>query len=151
MTRSINNGHSASISRHTNIDSSVAGQPFQTAYAGVSSKTFGTLTFGRQVTLLGDGVTKYDPNLGSQAFSLIGMSGTYAGGGDTEDKRVDNSLKYLADTLRTSAAFGLMYKFNGSHGGSATRATRRISVPISRASPRMSTTRNSTLRLPPLH
>jgi predicted porin len=105
--------------QHTNIDSSVAGQAFQTAYAGMSSKTFGTLTYGRQVTLLGDGVTKYDPNQGSQAFSLIGMSGTYAGGGATEDKRVDNSLKYLL-TVAEAAHFGLMYKFNGSHGAANT-------------------------------
>jgi predicted porin len=105
--------------QHTNIDSSVAGQAFQTAYAGFSSKTFGTLTFGRQVTLLGDGVTKYDPNLGSQAFSLIGMSGTYAGGGDTEDKRVDDSLKFQM-TFADVGRFGLMYKFNGSHGAANT-------------------------------
>jgi predicted porin len=103
----------------TDIDSSVAGQAFQTAYAGVSSKTFGTLTFGRQVTPLGDGVAKYDPNYGSQAFSLIGMSGTYAGGGDTVDKRLDDSLKYsltVADIVR----FGLLYKFSQSNGGANT-------------------------------
>ena len=114
----LNNGLSLD-KQHTNIDSSVAGEAFQTAYAGVSSKTFGTLTFGRQVTLLGDGVTKYDPNLGSQAFSLIGMSGTYAGGGDTEDKRVDDSLKYML-TFADIGRFGLMYKFNGSHGAANT-------------------------------
>jgi predicted porin len=116
--QTLNNGLSLD-KQHTNIDSSVAGQPFQTAYAGVSSKTFGTLTFGRQVTLLGDGVTKYDPNLGSQAFSLIGMSGSYAGGGDTEDKRVDDSLKYLVN-FADIGHFGLMYKFNGSHGAANT-------------------------------
>lgn len=113
-----NNGRSTSA-QTTDIDSSVAGQAFQTAYAGVSSKTFGTITFGRQVTLLGDGVGKYDPNYGSQAFSLIGMSGTYAGGGDTEDKRLDNTVKYsvaVADIGR----FGLLYKFNQSNGGANT-------------------------------
>jgi predicted porin len=114
----INNGRPLN-QQITNLDSSVAGQPFQTAYAGVSSKTFGTLTFGRQVTLLGDGVTKFDPNLGSQAFSLIGMSGTYAGGGDTEDKRVDDSLKYLVN-FADIGRFGLFYKFNGSHGAANT-------------------------------
>jgi predicted porin len=112
--QTLNNGLSLD-KQHTNIDSSVAGEAFQTAYAGVSSKRFGTLTFGRQVTLLTDGVTKYDPNLGSQAFSLIGLSGAYAGGGDTEDKRVDDSLKYMV-TIFDIGRFGLMYKFNNSSG-----------------------------------
>ena len=91
-----NNGRSvASGTQTTNLDSSVAGQPFQQAYAGVSSKTFGTLTFGRQNTLLADGIAKYDPNFASQAFSLIGLSGTTAGGGDTQDRRLDGSIKYV--------------------------------------------------------
>jgi predicted porin len=116
--QTLNNGLSLDR-QHTNIDSSVAGQPFQTAYAGVSSKRFGTLTFGRQVTLLTDGVTKYDPNLGAQAFSLIGLSGAYAGGGVTEDKRVDDSLKYML-TFADIGRFGLMYKFNNSSGAANT-------------------------------
>lgn len=114
----LNNGKTAATSG-TNLDSSVAGQAFQTSYAGIASKTFGTLTFGRQVTLVGDGISKYDPNYGSQAFSLIGMSGTYAGGGDTQDKRLDSSLKYngvFGDILHV----GLFYKFNGSNGGANT-------------------------------
>ncbi len=113
-----NNGRGINA-QSTDIDSSVAGQAFQTAYAGVSSKTFGTLTFGRQVTLLGDGVTKYDPNYGSQAFSLIGMSGTYAGGGDTEDKRTSSTLKYLV-SFADVGRFGALYKFNNSNGGTDT-------------------------------
>ena len=114
----LNNGKPAS-EQTTNLNSSVAGQAFQTSYVGFASKTFGTLTFGRQVTLLGDGISKYDPNYGSQAFSLIGMSGTYAGGGDTEDKRLDSSLKYnglFGDIVHV----GLLYKFNGSNGGANT-------------------------------
>ncbi len=103
----------------TNLNSSIAGQAFQTSYVGVASKTFGTLTFGRQVTLVGDGFAKYDPNYGSQAFSLIGMSGTYAGGGDTEDKRVDSSLKYNG-VFGDIVHLGLMYKFNGNNGGANT-------------------------------
>jgi predicted porin len=113
-----NNGRGINA-QSTDIDSSVAGQTFQTAYAGVSSKTFGTLTFGRQLTLLGDGVNKYDPNYGSQAFSLIGMSGTYAGGGDTEDKRTSSTLKYLV-SFADVGRFGALYKFNNSNGGTDT-------------------------------
>jgi predicted porin len=114
----LNNGKPAD-QQSTNLNSSVAGQAFQTSYVGVASKTYGTLTFGRQLTLLGDAVNKYDPNYGSQAFSLIGMSGTYAGGGDTEDKRVDSSFKYngvFADIVHV----GLFYKLNGSNGAANT-------------------------------
>jgi predicted porin len=113
-----NNGLSAS-QQTTNLNSSVAGQAFQSAYVGMSSKTFGTITFGRQLTLVADGVNKYDPNYGSQAFSLIGMSGGYAGAGDTEDKRLDSSLKYFAN-FENLFHVGALYKFNGSRGGSNT-------------------------------
>ena len=80
---------------NTNIDSSVAGQPpFQQSYVGKSSKTWGTFTFGRQNTTLADLIAKYDPQQNSYAFSLLGLSGTPAGGGDTEDRRLDASIKY---------------------------------------------------------
>jgi len=69
--------------------------------------------------LVADGISKYDPNYASQAFSLIGMSGTYAGAGDTEDRRLDSSLKYSA-TIMDLARVGLMYKFNGSNGAANT-------------------------------
>jgi predicted porin len=76
-------------------DSSRAGQAFNSvAFAGVSSKTFGTLTFGRQNGLMLDLLTKYDPQLQSQAFSPIGLSGTSGGLGTTQTNRLDNSLKY---------------------------------------------------------
>lgn len=111
-----NNGRSAaSGTQTTNLDSSVAGQIFQQSYAGLSSKTFGTLTFGRQNTLLADGVSKYDPNAASQAFSLIGLSGTTAGAGDTQDRRIDNSLKYTL-TIAGVAHFGANYKPNEGNG-----------------------------------
>jgi predicted porin len=99
----------------TNLDSSVAGQAFQTAFVGFSSRTFGTVTFGRQTGWVADGVSKYDPNYASQAFSLIGMSGTYAGAGDTEDRRTDNTLKYVL-SMADVARLGLLYKFNNSNG-----------------------------------
>lgn len=111
-----NNGRSvASGTQTTNLDSSVAGQPFQQAFAGVSSKIFGTLTFGRQNTLLADGIAKYDPNFASQAFSLIGLSGTTAGAGDTQDRRLDGSIKYVA-TYAQVVHFGAMVKPNEGNG-----------------------------------
>ncbi|HEY2466125.1 MAG TPA: porin [Steroidobacteraceae bacterium] len=111
-----NNGRSvASGTQTTNLDSSVAGQIFQQSYAGVSSKTYGTLTFGRQNTLLADGISKYDPNAASQAFSLIGLSGTTAGAGDTQDRRLDGSLKYTL-TIAGVAHLGANYKPNEGNG-----------------------------------
>jgi predicted porin len=109
-----NNGRALSA-QTTNLDSSIAGQIFQQSFLGVSSPSFGTLTFGRQNTVLADGVAKYDPNYASQAFSLIGLSGTTAGGGDTQDRRFDDSLKYTA-TYMQLVHVGLMYKFNQSYG-----------------------------------
>ncbi len=102
----------------TGVDTSVAGQLFETSYAGFSSPTYGTFTFGRQLTPLADGISKYDPAGASQAFSLIGFSGVTAGGGDTEDRRLDESLKYTAkyDWVHV----GALYQFSGSRGSTNT-------------------------------
>jgi predicted porin len=110
-------------SQTTNVDSSASGQTFIQSYAGVSSKTFGAFTFGRQNTVLADGVAKYDPNFASQAFSLIGISGTTAGGGDTQNRRLDSSLKYVG-SFKPAEAVGAhlsaQYKFNQSTGSANT-------------------------------
>jgi len=113
-----NNGR-ALANQNTNLDSSVAGQIFQQSFAGFSSKTFGTVTFGRQNTVLADGIAKYDPNFASQAFSLIGLSGTTAGGGDTQNRRMDASLKYVGNFAGV-AHLAAEYKFNQSTGGANT-------------------------------
>jgi predicted porin len=97
----------------TNIDSSIAGQPFEQAFVGVSSPTYGTITFGRQNSTLADLIAKYDPQQTSYAFSLLGLSGTPAGGGDTEDRRLDASIKYdghFYDLVHV----GAIYKTQGS-------------------------------------
>jgi predicted porin len=112
-----NNGRTAAT-QTTNLDSSIAGQIFQQSFVGLSSATFGSLTFGRQNTLLADGIAKYDPQGASQAFSLIGLSGTTAGGGDTEDRRVDSSLKYVEKI--GPVHFGADYKFNNASGAANT-------------------------------
>src|ERR1700722_1873291 len=88
-----NNGR-ALDAQSTNIDSSIAGQPFEQAFVGLSSPTYGTITFGRQNSTLADLIAKYDPQQTSYAFSLLGLSGTPAGGGDTQDRRLDSSIKY---------------------------------------------------------
>ncbi len=109
----LNNGK-AVAAQTTGIDTSVAGQLFSQAFAGVSSPVGGTLTFGRQNTLFADAVAKYDPMGASQAFSVIGLSGTTAGGGDTQDRRLENSFKYVA--MFSNVHVGAQYKFNGSSG-----------------------------------
>jgi predicted porin len=117
-----NNGRSLAT-QTTNVDSSASGQAFIQSYAGVSSKTFGTFTFGRQNTVLADGIAKYDPNYASQAFSLIGISGTTAGGGDTQNRRLDSSLKYVgafSPAEGVGAHLSAQYKFNQSTGSANT-------------------------------
>lgn len=91
-------------------DSSLAGQFFsRQIFAGLNSPDYGTLTLGRQNTLLLDNIIKYDPMGGSYAFSIIGLSGTTAGMGDTEDARLDNSVKYFYKSDVFHA--GAMYQF----------------------------------------
>jgi predicted porin len=101
------------------VDGSSAGQAFQTAFAGFSSEHFGTLSFGRQVTLLSEGMIKYDPNYMSTAFGLLGASNTYAGAGSSEDNRLDQTAKYLLSVDQLVHVAGL-YKFNGSNGAGRT-------------------------------
>jgi predicted porin len=113
-----NNGRSLTT-QSIGLDGSSAGQAFQTAYVGVSSPRFGTLTFGRQQTLLSEGSIKYDPNYGATAFGLIGASNTYSGGGTNEDNRIDSTVKYsvrVDDLLH----FAALYKTNGSNGAANT-------------------------------
>jgi predicted porin len=98
------------------IDGARAGQPFNDEYyGGISSKIFGTLTFGRQRSLGTDAMLQYDPNGGAYGFSYIGYNGTMAGGGDTENSRWDYAVKYRLSY--GPVHFGAMYKFaNGSAG-----------------------------------
>jgi predicted porin len=114
-TQTVNNGLPRASYSYA-IDGARAGQPFNDEYyGGVSSKLFGTLTFGRQRSLGTDAMLLYDPAGGGYAFSYIGYNGTMAGGGDTEDSRWDNTLKYRF--AYGPVHFGAMYKFaNGSAG-----------------------------------
>ena len=98
------------------IDGARAGQPFNDEYyGGLSSTLFGTLTFGRQRSLGTDAMLQYDPAGGSYAFSYIGYNGTMAGGGDTEDSRWDDAMKYRF--ALGPVHFGAMYKFADGSGG----------------------------------
>ena len=109
----INNNGVPQTQQKSASDSSRAGQLFNgVAYAGLSSKQFGTLTAGRNTNFILDAVNKYDPMNSSFAFSLIGFSSTTVGGGNTENTRLDDSLKYLwkADWFHA----GALYQFGKS-------------------------------------
>jgi hypothetical protein len=138
------------------IDGARAGQPFNDEYyGGISSKHFGTLTFGRQRSLGTDAMLLYDPAGGSYAFSYIGYNGTMAGGGDTEDSRWDDAVKYRL--TYGPVHFGAMYKFAdgsaGCYSASATwtaatvRRNRRITTPMDSTS--AETSAETTASSPP--
>jgi predicted porin len=114
----VNNGRSLA-NQTVNVDGSSAGQAFQTAWVGFKSARFGTLTFGRQATLLLEGSIKYDPNYNATAFGLLGASNTYSGGGAQEDNRLDSTAKYFVD-FNQVVHLGALYKFNGSNGSANT-------------------------------
>jgi predicted porin len=115
---SANNGK-ALADQSVGVDGSSAGQAFQTAFVGVSSRHYGTLTFGRQVTLISEGTIKYDPNYLATAFGLLGASNTYSGAGSSEDNRMDSAAKYALNLEDRVHVAGL-YKFNGSNGSART-------------------------------
>ena len=114
----VNNGRTLAA-QSVGVDGSSAGQAFQTAWVGLKSARFGTLIFGRQVTLLLEGTIKYDPNYNASAFGLLGASNTYSGGGAQEDNRLDSTVKYFVD-FTDLVHLAALYKFNGSNGSANT-------------------------------
>jgi predicted porin len=106
----LNNGRDVS-QQSTGLDSSLAGEPFETAVIGFESPTFGSFQFGRMLTLLSEGVAKYDPQQMSSTFSLLGAQGTATGGGDTEDRRISSLAKYRGEWK--AIHFGTDFSFGG--------------------------------------
>ena len=79
-------------------DTALNGQLFnRMALVGLSNNDLGTVTFGRQYSLqldiIGSVGGGYDP-VNAQMFSPINFSGSYGGGGATDNSRVDNAIKY---------------------------------------------------------
>jgi predicted porin len=107
------------------VDGSSAGQAFQTSYVGLKSRRFGTLTFGRQATLVYEGIVKYDPNYNASAFGLLGASNTYSGAGSQESNRLDSTAKYLID-FNDLVHLGALYKFNQASGSANTAVQANI-------------------------
>jgi predicted porin len=110
----VNNGRPLAA-QSVGVDGSSAGQAFQTAFVGVKSERFGSLTLGRQVTLLSEGTIKYDPNYNATAFGLLGASNTYSGGGSSETNRLDSTAKYYV-SVNHLVHLAALYKFNESNG-----------------------------------
>ncbi|MDE1989598.1 MAG: porin [Betaproteobacteria bacterium] len=80
-------------------DTSLNGQMFnRKAYVGLSNNDLGAISFGRQYSLALDiiGAGDYDA-VNAQEFSPINFSGLYGGGGQTDNSRVDNAIKYHKD------------------------------------------------------
>jgi len=127
-----NNGR-AVTQQNVGVDGSSAGQAFQTAFVGLRSQTFGSLTFGRQASLLNEGMIRYDPNYMATAFGLLGASNTYAGGGSSEDNRLDSTLKYLLGS-EWPVHLGALYKFNGSNGSGRTAVQADLGASVGGAS-----------------
>jgi len=128
----VNNGLPVS-KQSVGVDGSSAGQALQTSWLGLKSRRFGTLTFGRQVTLLLEGIIKYDPNYNASAFGLLGASNTYSGGGSQESNRLDSTAKYLV-SYNDLMHIGALYKFNGSSGPANTALQANLGVESARAS-----------------
>jgi predicted porin len=132
--KSLNVNNGVALGTQTvGVDGSSAGQAFQTSWVGLKSRRFGTLIFGRQATLLYEGIVKYDPNYNASAFGLLGASNTYSGGGSQETNRLDSTAKYLL-SFKDLLHLGALYKFNGSSGSANTAFQGNIGAESAHAS-----------------
>jgi len=101
-------------------DTALQGQLFNRgAYAGLSNDKYGQLTAGRQQNLMLDNIPNYDP-VNAQMFSPLAFSGTYGGGGYTDESRVNNAFKYAGKFygVNVNAIYG-----PGGVAGSSTAGT----------------------------
>lgn len=112
-------------------DGSRGGQAFNDQlYVGLSSKEFGSLTFGRHRSFATDLVGAYDATGGASAFSAMGYSGTLVSGqAFTENGRWDDSFKYKISY--GPVRFGAMYKFADGNSGYALTSTGAMGAPLS--------------------
>src|ERR1700732_3036157 len=113
-----NNGLTNNLSAQNGFgDSSKAGQMFNNvAYAGISSPTWGTVTYGRQSALSSDLIVNYDPLSGSNAWSVITFQGANGGGGDTENRMFDNSFEYRVNVGPVRFAVETQIRNGGNSG-----------------------------------
>jgi predicted porin len=110
-------------------DSSLSNQLFnRQSNVGVASNTWGTVLLGRVYTLGLDTMIVYDPMDGSQVFSPFGYSGSYAGGGFTENYRVDNAVRWKYSSKTYGFNVGLLYKFGGQAGESTAQSIYQVTA-----------------------
>jgi predicted porin len=112
---------------NTNADTAVNGQLFaRGAWFGVASDTYGMLTAGRHMSFALETIPGYDALMGAQLFTPIGFSGSYGGGGATDDSRLDNSLRYKAKFGDFNVA--ALHKFGGVAGSGAAQSGNEFQV-----------------------
>jgi GBP family porin len=109
-------------------DTALNGQLFnRMALIGVSNTDMGALSFGRHYSLALDVIGSigggYDP-VNAQMFSPINFSGSYGGGGATDNSRVDSSIKYANKfgNINVNALYGM--------GGVAAASTARSNAQL---------------------
>ena len=103
-------------------DSNSQGQFYNDlGFFGFSNDTWGTVTFFRQNSLIQDMYLAYDPMGLSAAFSPLGFFGTYAGGGDTENRRDTTAIKYRVNVANWH--FGAYGQVGGYDEGNAAKGT----------------------------
>jgi predicted porin len=101
-------------------DSNSQGQFYNDlGFFGFSNDTYGTLTFFRQNSLMQDAVLSYDPMGVAAGFSPLGFFGSYAGGGDTENRRDTTAIKYRVNLANWH--FGAYGQVGGYEDGNASR------------------------------
>jgi len=103
-------------------DSNSQGQFYNNlGFTGVSNDTWGTLTVFRQNDLNQDAFLSYDPMGVNGFFSPLGFFGSFAGGGDTQNRRDTTALKYRVNIANWHAGaywqFGGYNDGNGANGG----------------------------------
>ncbi len=130
-TGSVTNGllglTQGTVNTSTGEDSSRAGQLFNNrSVLYLTSREWGTLSFGRQYSISLDDILKYDPQQGAYAFSVVGFFGAYGGGGWTEDARLDNAIKYNATFGK--ARLGALYQFGGVAGNNSANSAGQLAL-----------------------
>ena len=110
-------------------DTALNGQLFnRMAMVGLSNTDLGAVTLGRQYSLQLDiiGSTNgYDP-VNAQMFSPINFSGSYGGGGATDNSRVDNAIKYAKKIGNFNV--NAMYGMGGMAGATSARSNAQANV-----------------------
>jgi predicted porin len=95
--------------------SSLNGQLFaKEAYIGLSGNNWGRVTFGRNNNPILDVMNSYSPLQKAGLFMPYGNGVYGAGGGISENGRVDNSIKYQLKSNNIN--YGLLYGFGGTGG-----------------------------------